>query len=217
MFIGHYAVGFGSKKAEPKISLGTYFMAVNFLDLIWPLFLLTGIEHVKIELGNTPMTPLSFYDYPISHSLLMAIVWSLLFGGIYYLIKKNRKASIILGLGVFSHWILDFISHRADLPIAPGVNTYLGLGLWYSIPATIIIETIFLAAGIFLYLKATKAKDKTGSIAFWSFIFLLLVIYISNAFSPPPPSVKALEYTALGQWLFVAWGYWIGRHRITIS
>jgi len=213
MFIGHYAVGFGSKKAEPKVSLGTYFLAAVFLDLIWPVFLLLGFEHVKIEPGNTPMTPLNFYDYPYSHSLLMAVVWSLLFGGLYYLIKKNKKASIILGLCVFSHWILDFISHRPDLPIAPGVNAFLGLGLWYSIPATILIETLLFAAGIFIYLKATKAKDKTGSFALWGFILLAFIIYISNVFSPPPPGINALEYAALGQWLFVAWGYWIDKHR----
>lgn len=213
MFIGHYAVGFGSKKAEPKISLGTYFMAVNFLDLIWPVFLLSGLEHVKIEFGNTPMTPLSFYDYPWSHSLLMSIVWSVVFGGVYYLIKKNKNGSIILGLGVFSHWVLDFISHRPDLPLAPGVDTYLGLGLWYSIPGTIIVELLLIAFGVFIYLKITKAKNRTGSIALWSFIILILIIYISNAFSPPPPGVKALEYTALGQWLFVALGYRIDKLR----
>lgn len=213
MFIGHYAVGFGSRKADLKISLGTFFMAAVFLDLIWPFFLLTGIEHVKIELGNTPMTPLNFYDYPYSHSLVMSIVWSALFGGIYYLVKKNKKGAFLLGLVVFSHWVLDFISHRPDLQIAPGIYTYLGLGLWYSIPATLIVETLLFAAGIYLYLGATRARDKTGSIALWAFIIIAYIIYVSNAFSPPPPSVKALEYTALGQWLFIAWGYWIDRHR----
>jgi len=214
MFLGHYAVGFGSKKAEPKVSLGTYFMAGVFLDLLWPLFLLLGLEHVKIDPGNTAITPLNFNDYPLSHSLLMSIVWSLLFGGVYYLIKRNKKTSVILGLCVFSHWVLDFITHRPDLPLAPGVEFYFGLGLWNYIPGAIFIELILFAGGIFLYLNISKTRDKIGLFALWGFIFLSAIIYISNIFSPPPPSVNALKYIALGQWLFVAWGYWIDKHRI---
>ena len=91
MFLGHYGVGLASKKIEPRASLGTYAMAAVFLDLLWPVFLLLGLEHVKIDPGNTVVTPLNFYDYPYSHSMLMSVVWSLLFGGIYYLIKKIRK------------------------------------------------------------------------------------------------------------------------------
>ena len=211
MFLGHYAVGFASKKTEQKVSLGTYFMAAVFLDLIWPFFLLLGLEHVKIQVGDTAVTPLNFYDYPITHSLLMAVVWSLAFGGIFFLFKKNKKASIILGLCVFSHWILDFIVHRADLPLAPGVNVYFGLGIWNSIPATLIIELLFFIGGIYLYITNTKPKNKIGSFALWSFVVLGLAIYISNIYSPPPPSLNALEYAALGQWLFVAWGYWIDK------
>lgn len=213
MFIGHYAVGFGSKKTDSKVSLGTYFMAAIFLDLIWPIFLLLGLEHVRIEVGNTIVTPLDFYDYPITHSLLMAVVWSLLFGGIYFLIKKNKKASVILGLCVFSHWFLDFIVHRPDLPLAPGVHIYFGLGLWNSIPATLFIELLLFAGGLFFYLKNTTAKDKIGTFALWGFVVILLAIYISNIYSPPPPDLNALEYAALGQWLFVGLGYWIDKHR----
>ncbi len=162
------------------------------------------------------MAPLDFYDYPLSHSLLMAIIWSLLFGGIYYLIKKNRKASIILGLGVFSHWILDFISHRPDLPIAPGINTYLGLGLWYSVPASVTVELLLFGTGLYLYLNTTKANDKTGSFALWGLAALLLIIYVMNLFSAAPPNVSILVYSALAQWLFVIWAYWIDRHRTNV-
>src|SRR3989339_1594487 len=124
MFIGHYAVALAAKKGAPKASLGTLFIAAQLVDLLWPLFLLLGLEHVKIDPGNTAITPLNFNDYPLSHSLLMSIVWSLLFGGVYYLIKRNKKTSVILGLCVFSHWVLDFITHRPDLPLAPGVEFY---------------------------------------------------------------------------------------------
>ena len=218
MFLGHYGVGFASKKIEPQASLGTYIMAAVFLDLLWPIFLLIGLEHVKIDPGNTVVTPLNFYDYPYSHSLLMSIVWSLLFGGIYYLIKKNKKASIILGICVFSHWVLDFIVHRADLPLAPGIETFFGLGLWNSLPATLIVELFIFLGGAYLYLKTTKEKDKIGNFSLLGFVLLLLIIYAMNLFSGTvPPNVNALAFSALGQWLFVAWGYWIDKHRIIMD
>jgi multisubunit Na+/H+ antiporter MnhC subunit len=215
MFLGHYGVGFASKRVDSRASLGTYMMAAVFLDLLWPIFLLIGLEHVKIDPGNTVVTPLNFYDYPYSHSLLMSLVWSLLFGGIYYLIKKNRKTSVILGICVFSHWVLDFIVHRADLPLAPGVETFFGLGLWNSLPVTLIVELSIFFAGAYLYLKVTKAKDKIGKFSFLGFVVLLLIIYAMNLFSGTlPPNVYVLALSALGQWLFVAWAYWIDKHRI---
>ena len=218
MFLGHYGVGLASKKIEPRASLGTYAMAAVFLDLLWPVFLLLGLEHVKIDPGNTVVTPLNFYDYPYSHSLLMSVVWSLLFGGIYYLIKKNKKTSIVLGVCVFSHWILDFIVHRADLPLAPGIETFFGLGLWNSLPATLIVELFIFLGGVYLYLKTTKAKDKIGNFSLWGFVLLLLAIYAMNLFSGTlPPNTNALAFSALGQWLFVAWAYWIDKHRIIID
>src|SRR5262245_41021395 len=112
MFIGHYAVGFGSKKAAPEVSLGTLFLSVQFLDMIWPLFLILGWEHVRIDPGNTAFTPLDLHDYPFSHSFAMALVWSLLFGRVYYMVRHYGRGSFVLGLGVLSHWILDFITHR---------------------------------------------------------------------------------------------------------
>ena len=218
MFLGHYGVGLASKKIEPRASLGTYTLAAVFLDLLWPVFLLLGLEHVKIDPGNTVVTPLNFYDYPYSHSLLMSVVWSLLFGGIYYLIKKNKKTSIVLGVCVFSHWILDFIVHRADLPLAPGIETFFGLGLWNSLPATLIVELFIFLGGAYLYLRTTKAKDKIGNFSLWGFVLLLLAIYAMNLFSGTlPPNTNALAFSALGQWLFVAWAYWIDKHRIIID
>ena len=218
MFLGHYGVGFASKKIEPRASLGTYIMATVFLDLLWPVFLLIGLEHVKIDPGNTVVTLLNFYDYPYSHSLLMSVVWSLLFGGIYYLIKKNKKTSIILGICVFSHWILDFLVHRADLPLAPGVETFFGLGLWNSLPATLILELFIFLGGAYLYLNTTKAKDNIGKFSLLGFILLLLIIYAMNLFSGTlPPNANAIAYAGLGQWLFVAWGYWIDKHRLGID
>jgi hypothetical protein len=213
MFIGHIAVALGAKKAVPKTSLGTLLMSAQFLDLLWPVFLILGVEHVRIDPGNTAVTPLDFYDYPISHSLLTSIGWSILFAGVYYAVKKNKVGAWIVGAGVFSHWVLDFISHRADLPIAPGIDKYLGLGLWYSRPATIAVEGLLFLVGIILYVRSTTAIDRTGKYAFWAFIGFLVVIWMANTFGPPPPDVSGLGYVGLSLWILVVWAYWIDRHR----
>jgi len=215
MFIGHYAVALGSKKISPKVSLGTLLLASQFIDLLWPIFLLLGLEHVRIDPGNTVFTPLDFYDYPISHSLLAVLGWSLGFGLLYYAVQRSGRNALILGALVLSHWVLDFISHRPDLLLIPGGNILVGLGLWNSFAASAVVESALFVVGAFLYLRATKARDRVGQYALWAFLLLLVVLYVANMFGPPPPGVQALAVVALGQWLFVLWGYWIDRHRTT--
>ena len=213
MFIGHISVALGAKKAAPKISLGTMLMSTQFLDLLWPVFLILGIEHVRIDVGNTAVTPLDFYDYPISHGLVTSLGWSILFGLVYYAIRKNKINSLIVACGVFSHWVLDLVSHRPDLPVAPGIHIYFGLGLWYSLPATMIVEGLMFVGGIYLYLRSTAAVDRIGTYAFWGLIAFLTLVWMGNTFGPPPPDVGALGYAGLSIWLLVAWAYWIDRHR----
>jgi hypothetical protein len=213
MFIGHYAVALASKKAAPKVSLGTLFLATQLVDLLWPLFLLFGIEHVRIDPGNTAFTPLDFHDYPVTHSLLGAIGWSLMAGAVYYGFQRDRRNAIIIGLGVFSHWILDLLTHRPDLPLGFGNTLFFGLGLWNSVPGTIVVETLLYAAGIMLYLRSTSANDRVGSIGFWLLIGLLFIIYIGNIFGPPPPNEASIAILGNASWLFVIWAYWVDRHR----
>ena len=217
MFIGHFGVGLATKKISPKPSLGTLFIAAQFIDLIWPFLILFGIEKVKIDPGNTAFTPLDFIYYPFSHSLIAAIFWALLFGLIYYLIRKNKKAAIVLALLVISHWILDLITHRPDLPLYPGSNIFLGLGLWNSIVGTVIVEGLIFLGGIYLYLKTTKAKNKVGTYALWGLFIFLIIIYVMNLTGSPPPDAKAIGYVGLSQWLIVLWGYWIDRNRIYVT
>jgi hypothetical protein len=213
MFIGHFAVGLAAKRAAPKVSLGTLFLSIQFLDLLWPVLLLLDLEHVRINVGDTPFTPLDFYDYPISHSLVTTAGWSLLFGVVYFLTKRYSRGAVILGLGVFSHWILDLVTHRPDLPIAPGSSTYLGLGLWNSVSWTMIVEGALFAVGVILYLRSTVAADRTGTYAFLGLVIFLLVSWISSIVGPPPPDARALAYFSMLLWVFVPWGYWIDRHR----
>jgi len=213
MFIGHFGAGLATKKIDPKPSLGTLFMASQFLDLLWPLFLLLGLERVKIDPGNTAFTPLDFTSYPLTHSLMGALIWAVLFALVYYWRKKQLKSAFILGGLVLSHWVLDFITHRPDLLLIPGIDVKTGLGLWNNVWATIIVEGLIFTGGAYLYLRVTKAKNKKGSIGLWSLLIFLGIVYVSNIVGPPPPSAEAIGWVGLSMWLLVAWGYWIGRNR----
>ncbi len=213
MFLGHYAVALAGKKVAPKASLGTLVLAAQFLDLLWPLLLLLGLEHVRIEPGNTAFTPLDFYDYPISHSLVAAAAWSCLIGVLYATLRHYRRGAWVLAAAVFSHWLLDFVSHRPDLPLVPWVTQYAGLGLWNSVGVTIAVEGVLFIAGVILYSRETVPADRTGRYAFWSFIVFLAVSYTVNILSGPPPGTTAIAIGGMAQWLLVAWAYWIERHR----
>jgi membrane-bound metal-dependent hydrolase YbcI (DUF457 family) len=213
MFIGHFAVALAAKKAAPKTSLATLFLSVQLVDFLWPIFLVLGIEHVRIDPGNTAVTPLDFYNYPFTHSLLAALLWSAGFGVLYFLIKRYKTGALVVGAGVFSHWILDAITHRPDLPLYPGSATYIGLGLWNSVPATIIVELSLFVGGILLYLRTTGASNRSGRIALWSLVAFLIVVWISNLLGPPPPSETAIGYLGLAMWLFIPWGMWIEKNR----
>ncbi len=218
MFIGHFGVGLCAKKVAPRISLGTLFLASQFLDLMWPTLLLFGVEKVKIEPGITKMTPLDFTSYPISHSLLMVCLCGMIFGSVMYLLfKKTAKESLLLGFCVVSHWILDFFVHRPDLPIYPGDSPRLGLGLWNSFGGTIVLESSIFIIGIVLYLRTTRAKNKTGTIGFWMLVGFLVVVYLGNIMGPPPPSEKAIAWVGQLQWIFVVLAYWLDRNRILSS
>ncbi len=213
MFIGHFAVALAAKKAAPSVSLGTLFLSVSFVDLLWPFFLLFGFEHVRISPGITAVTPLDFYDYPITHSLVASLGWSLLVAACFFAIRKDTRSSVIVGLAVFSHWVLDFITHRPDLPLAWGESLKVGLGLWDSMPATIILEFGMFAAAWYLYARTTQETGRSGRISFWSWTIFIVAIYFMNLFGPPPPNETALQYGALAGWLFVPWGYWIESQR----
>ena len=214
MFIGHFALGLGAKRFVPAVSLGTLFLAVQFADLLWPTLVLLGIEHVKIAPGITAVTPLDFVSYPYSHSLVMLTLWGALFGGVYFLAnRKRRVAALMLAVLVLSHWLLDFATHRPDMPLTIGGDQRLGLGLWHSLPATIIIEGGLFLSGIYLYVNATKATDRIGTFAFWGLTGFLTLTYLGNLFGPPPPSAIAVAWSAEALWLIVIWGYWIDKHR----
>ena len=151
MFIGHFGIGFGSKAVSPKTSLGTLFLAAQFVDLLWPILLMLGWEQVEIVPNITAVTPLDFVHYPISHSLMMGGVWGTVFAIVYWAARKYPKGALVCGVVVLSHWVLDFVTHRPDLPLLPGYDLRVGLGLWFSVWATVVVEGLIFAVGVWFY------------------------------------------------------------------
>lgn len=219
MFAGHFGVGFGMKRAAPTLSLGWLFLAVNLVDIAWSFFVLIGLEHVAIDPGNTAVTPLNFYDYPYTHSLVATCAWMLAAYLIFRVLPigvrefRNRYAAL-LAIAVGSHFVLDLIVHRPDLPMWGGSGMYLGLGLWRHPLATAVLEMGIVALGFLLYMFTTRAKNRWGKIGPWLLVLLLVAIQMSAYFGPPPPNVTMIGVVGLiGQLLLVALAFAVDRAR----
>ena len=213
MFAGHLAVAFGAKTVAPKVPLSLLIGASFGIDILWPVFLLMGIESVAIDPGNTAFTALDFISYPWSHSLLMVLGWGLLLGVLAYRFGISRKGAIITGSVLISHWLLDWITHRPDLPLWPGGSTT-GMGLWNSVLGTYLVEGSLLAMAVFLYSRTVAFKGWQGRIAFYSLLLLVLSIWASQPFSPPPPDAQAVAIVGLTMLLLPFWGMWIERNSV---
>jgi hypothetical protein len=214
MFIGHFAMGFAAKKINPKASLGTYFLAAQFLDLLWPTLLLLNIEKAEIGTVNADHPiPLIFTYYPFSHSLAMVLLWGLGFGFIYFLFKKQRSTAILLGLVVISHWLLDLVVHIPDLPLFPGNAPMAGLGLWKSQSVTLLTEMAFFSAAVFFYISSTRAKNNSGKFGTWGLIIFLITIHLANVYGPAPKDMESVAWAGHLQWVFVIWAYWSDQNR----
>jgi membrane-bound metal-dependent hydrolase YbcI (DUF457 family) len=216
MFIGHFGVGFAAKRVAPRMSLGTAFFAAQWLDLLWPTLLLLGIETVRIVPGATAVTPLIFEHYPVSHSLVAVIAWGLVLGAVYFIVKNEKRNALVVALLVISHWVLDAVVHIPDLPIAPGMDARVGLGLWQSKVATLAVEVPIFAVGAWMYATSTRATDKVGRYALIGLVVFLAVIHAGNLLGPPPPDVKSIAWLGQAQWLLVVWAYWVDAHRESI-
>ena len=220
MFIGHFAVGFAAKKFAPKSLLAVLLAAPLFLDILWPVFLALGWEHVRVVPGITRYNDFDLYDFPWSHSLLMSIIWATAFALVYDRLTHYRPGVIVVWIGVVNHWLLDFVSHRPDMPLYPGGGPHLGLGLWNWVPATMIVEIAMLAIGVYLYASCTRAKDRVGTYGFVSYVVVLLLLYISDRFggSAPPPTVSFILWSALiAETALLGWPWWFDKHREAVS
>lgn len=212
MFLGHFGVALAAKRVAPAASLGTLVLAAQLADGLWPIFMLLGLEHVAITPGITRVSPLDFTDYPYTHSLLADAGWAALFALAYVAWRRDGRTALWLAVLVLSHWVLDALSHRPDVPLWPG-GPVVGAGLWNSLPGTLVAELGLFAAGAWLYMRATAARDRLGVTLLAAFLAVLAALYLASVFGPPPPSARALALTGLLGWLFVPWGAWIDRHR----
>ena len=191
-------------------------MAVLWADLLWPVLLLLGVEHVGLQPNNSKF-PLDFTDYPITHSLLMGMVWGFIFGFIYWLVKKDIRSAVVVGICVVSHWVLDWVTHGPDMPLVPGGARY-GLGLWNSVTGTMVVEIVMFAVGVWMYVRVTRAKDRIGRWAFIAYVVLLIAIYIADAFSPPPDNVVEIAWAGVAAAvILIPWAWWFDRHRSSVS
>jgi hypothetical protein len=217
MFLGHFGVALAAKRIAPRTSLATLVAASSFIDLVWPVLLLAGVERVRIDPGGGPFTRLDFESYPWSHSAVMAAAWAVGFGAVYALRTGYRRGAVVVGALVASHWLIDLVSHLPDLPVWPG-GPKLGLGLWRSTPATLGVELALFAGGIALYVAGSSATRRAGSWGLAGWIVMLLFFYVSSLVSPPPPSVTAIGVASLlGSAFTLAWAAWADRGRAAES
>jgi len=212
MFAGHLAVAMAAKHVEPRAPLGVLVAASFGIDLLWPVLLLAGLESVTVEPGATAFTPLSFDSYPWSHSFVTVLLWGGVAGLAMRRIGWSARVASLIGAVVVSHWVLDFVTHRPDLPLWPG-GPVVGLMLWNSVPATLIVEGVMLIGGAWLYARAAPARDRLGTVGLVALVLFVGVIWASGPFSPPPPDATAVAYVALALWLFPVWAWRIDVHR----
>jgi hypothetical protein len=218
MLVGHFAVGLAAKRVEPKISLGTWTLAAILADLLSCVFLIAGIEHAQFRPGIGAANYLDASDIAMSHSLLFDAIWAALFAGAYGVMRRNPRGAWMLFGAVLSHWLLDWVSHRPDMPLAPGTHRYFGLGLWTSIPATLIVEGGFWLLAILLYARASHPRNRAGVYGFWSVIALLTLVWYNNIAGLPPRDPHTAPFASLIFFsLVVGWAYWMNRLRPLFS
>ena len=177
------------------------------------MLLLLGWEQAHVVPGPNPFLTLWLDSIPISHSLVTLIGWGALFGFAYRTLAGDGRGGVIIALLVVSHWVLDFVTHRPDMPLYPG-GRGLGLGLWNSVSGTVVTESVMFAAGLRLYAAGTRARDGVGRYGFWALIAVLALSYVGSLFGPPPATRVALGiFGIIFGWLFVLWAGWSDRHR----
>ena len=182
MLVGHHAAAYAAKRIAPRVSLGMLLAASLFPDILVSVDQLAGIEHARSTPGITAFSSLDAFDVAISHSLATAIIWSVLAGLAYFWWRREKRGSAVVGAAVFSHWVFDFASHHPELPLAPGVHQFVGLGLWNSIPMTFLIEGALWVGGIVIYVRATRATSRGGMLGLIPLIGVPTVAWIRTPF-----------------------------------
>lgn len=211
MFAGHYAPAFAAQALKRPPSLGAAFVAVQLVDFAWAGFILTGVEHARVEPGYLAASNLVLYDMPYTHSLPGALAWSVAGMLVYRLLdaRSGWAAAIAIGALVFSHWILDLLVHAPDLALWPG-GPLVGLGWWDNKPLALGVEVGLFLACFALYMRATEPAGLMGRISPWLVAALMLAVLGIDKFGPPQPSIERAAQMALGAYtVFALLGFWL--------
>ncbi|MGD2054058.1 MAG: hypothetical protein PVG45_08110 [Gammaproteobacteria bacterium] len=219
MFIGHYGVSFAAKAVKPALPLWVLFLAVQLVDVFWAIFVLLGIEKVRIVPGITATNPLDLYYMPYTHGLVTSLIWALAAVVVVRAMPNiNRWGSAaVVGIAVFSHWLLDLVVHRHDLPLYSDAHK-VGLGLW-NFPATAFtLEILLLAGGMVLYAKNTRASSRFNLYGMILFGLLMIGIQAMVFFGSPPETDTEVATSALvSYFLFAALAFWLERGRTPVT
>jgi len=213
MFVGHYGISFAAKAIDRRIPLFVLFIAVQFVDVLWAVFVLLGIERVRIVPGITATNPLDLYHMPYTHSLVASVLWAAFAAVAYRFVRSWRGSAVLVGVAVFSHWVLDFVVHRPDLPLY-GETMKVGLGLWNYPAVALALEVGLVVGGLVWYLRRSEPTSQLGTYGFWVFCTMMVLIQAWVFFGPPPTSDVALAVTALVSYaMFAGVAGWLERHR----
>jgi membrane-bound metal-dependent hydrolase YbcI (DUF457 family) len=217
MLVGHFAIGLLGKRAAPAVSIGTLTLASMLADMLGFVFILMGLEHWRVVPGGRGIDSMELYDIGLSHSLLMDVVWGVLFSALYRWRRRDNAGALMVFAAVVSHWVLDWISHKPDMPLAPGASQVYGLGLWTSLPWTVVVEGSLWLAALVIYSRTTRAKKRTGIYVFWGFVVLLTMAWIPNFTPSAAPAAQSLTSVSIVALVFnslmIAWAFWINRLR----
>lgn len=214
MLVGHFGVGLAAKRIAPETSAGTLMLASLLPDFLAWILLLAGVEHARIHPGITRTNALDLYDIAISHSLAMDAVWGALFAGAYFLWRRHRRASWIIFFVVLSHWLLDFLSHRPDMPLAPGAHQYFGLGLYNSPLAILLVEGLIWFAGLVTYARCTRPRKRSGAYLLWAMVVLLTAVWVASLGGAAPSALTPAGISSLiFFFIVVLWAYLLDRLR----
>jgi membrane-bound metal-dependent hydrolase YbcI (DUF457 family) len=201
MIIGHYSVALAAKRMAPTVALWHLFIAVQLIDIFFSVFVLLGVEKLRIVPGITRSNALDLYYMPYTHSLVGALVWSLIAGGLYAVWrtgKTSARAGVVIGVAVFSHWLLDLPVHRPDLPLYDDAYK-VGLGLWNAPVAAFLLEAVLVVASLAAYGAGAAPGTRPARRALVIFGAVLLAVTIWSYVGPDAPSAAA----AVGSGLFL--------------
>jgi len=216
MFVGHYAASLALKKFETRASLGMLFLAVQLVDILFFPFVLLGIERINIIENYTASTHFQLEYMPYTHSLVGSLLWAIAaYALLRWVFIKNHAVALVIGLAVFSHWVLDLLVHTPDLPLLSDSSPKLGLGLWNNAIATYALEAALLLGALWVYLKSTSTSTAAGKYGMGIFVVFLLLVNIVNIFGPLQGDSKVeLAASALAAYfVFAGIAFWLDRKR----